>query len=75
MTNADVQRLLDLPAEERIELAQLLWKSVEPEQEGRFVRLPQWQRELLDTRLAEAEANPGDEQSWEEVKAELWPTS
>ncbi len=75
MTKADVQRLLDLPVEERFELAQVLWKSVEPREEARFVLLPQWQRELLDARLADAEANPNDEQTWEEVKAELWPNS
>jgi len=75
MTKADVRRLLDLPVEERFELAQLLWKSVEPEEEARFVQLPQWQRALLDARLADAETNPDDEQTWEEVKAELWPDS
>jgi len=37
--------------------------------------LPDWQRQILDERLADLERNPSDEQTWEEVKAELWPPS
>jgi hypothetical protein len=33
--------------------------------------LPQWQRDLLDERLASADAEEGKD--WEDVKAEIWP--
>ncbi|HEX7185615.1 MAG TPA: hypothetical protein VF756_27570 [Thermoanaerobaculia bacterium] len=45
MNKAEIQKLLDLPARDKIELAQMLWESIEPD----------------------------DEQTWEEVKAELRP--
>lgn len=75
MTKAEVDELLKLPAEERLEIAQVLWESVGPEDEIRFLSIPDWQRQLLDERLEDLDENPGDEQPWEEVKAELWPGS
>ena len=75
MKSAEIQKLLDLPVDERMELAQILWESVEPEDETRFLSVPDWQRRILTERSANIERNPNDEQSWEEVKAELWPES
>ena len=75
MKSTEIQKLLDLPVAERMELAQILWESVDPEDEVRFLSIPEWQRRILDERLADIERNPGDEQTWEEVKAELWPKS
>lgn len=71
MTRAEIQKLLDLPVDEKIELAQMLWESVEPEDEVRFLAIPDWQRRILDERLADLDRNPDDEQTWDEVKAEL----
>lgn len=71
MTRAEIQKLLDLPADEKIELAQMLWESVEPEDEVHFLAIPDWQRRILDERLADLDRNPDDEQTWDEVKAEL----
>jgi putative addiction module component (TIGR02574 family) len=71
MTRAEIQKLLDLPADEKIELAQMLWESVEPEDEVRFLAIPGWQARILDERLADLDRNPDDEQTWDEVKAEL----
>jgi putative addiction module component (TIGR02574 family) len=75
MKSAEIRKLLELPVAERIELAQILWESVEPEDETRFLSIPDWQRRILDERLADIERNPDNEQTWEEVKAELWPRS
>lgn len=71
MRDSEIQKLLALPVDERIELAQILWESVEPEEEVRFLPIPEWQRQILDERLADLDRNPGDEQTWEEVKTEL----
>jgi putative addiction module component (TIGR02574 family) len=71
MTRAEIQKLLDLPADEKIELAQILWESVEPEDEVRFLTIPDWQARILDERLTDLDRNPDDEQTWDEVKAEL----
>lgn len=73
MKKAEIEKLLELPVAERIELAQILWESVEPEDEARFLSIPDWQTRILDERLADLDRNPDDEQTWDEVKAELWP--
>jgi putative addiction module component (TIGR02574 family) len=73
MTKEDVDKLLKLPAEERLEIAQALWDSVEPEDEVRFLALPDWQRPILEERLADLDRHPDDEQPWDEIKEELWP--
>ncbi|MEP7008937.1 MAG: addiction module protein [Acidobacteriota bacterium] len=70
MVTRDLKRLvLRLPAEDRQELAEALWDSLETEP----ATLPAWQRQILQTRLAELEANPEAGSSWEEVEARIWP--
>jgi putative addiction module component (TIGR02574 family) len=64
------QTVLRLPAEERQELAEALWESLDTEP---ATTLPDWQRQILDARLAELEANPEAGSSWEEVEARIWP--
>ena len=73
MTAAMVEELLKLSAEERMELAQTLWDSVDTGEGKGYLPIPSWQRQILDERLADVEANPGDEESWESVEAQLWP--
>ncbi len=73
MTKADVDKLLQLPPAERLEIAEVLWRSVEPEDEVHFLSVPDWQREILRERLEDLDRNPDDEEPWEQVKAELWP--
>ena len=73
MIKVDVAKLLELPAEERLELAELLWRSVEPEDEARFLAIPAWQRGVLAERFADLAENPDDEEPWEKVRAEVWP--
>ena len=73
MKKAEIEKLLELPIAERIELAQILWESVEPEDEARFLSIPDWQARILDERLSDLDRNPSDAQTWDEVKAELWP--
>ena len=65
MTNADLKkRALELPPEERVELADFLLESTLPP-------LTDEQKAHLDERLAAYNANPDHVFSWEEVKAEL----
>jgi putative addiction module component (TIGR02574 family) len=73
MTKYEMDKLLKLPAEDRLEIAQVLWNSVDLEDEARFLCLPDWQRRILQTRLADLERSPDDEQPWDQVKEELWP--
>ena len=65
LKKAEIEKLLELPVAERIELAQILWESVEPEDEARFLSIPDWQARTLDERLTDLGRNPGDEQTWD----------
>lgn len=51
------QRVLELPAEDRQEPA----------------ALPAWQRQIVQARLVELEANPQAGSSWGVVEARIWP--
>ena len=69
MTKADLTRLaLELPIDERLDLAQTLWDSASPPED--FTLTPEL-RDLLDARLLDAEANPDTSVTWEEMKARL----
>lgn len=70
MTKSDLKReVLRLPAQERQELAEALWESLE--REARQPEIPQWQKDLLDERIAEDEASPDAGASWDEVKRRI----
>jgi len=60
---------LQLPVEDRIELAEALWESLEHEPVQ--PALPSRQREILDDRLAENEAAPEAGSPWQEVKQRI----
>lgn len=70
MTKAEIQQqALELPPEEREELASALWESLEAEPTA----LPDWQRRLLDQRLASLDENPEEGAPWDEVEKRIWP--
>jgi putative addiction module component (TIGR02574 family) len=67
MTRTELEReVLSLPLEERLELAETIWASLE--QEAAQPGLPAWQRDLLDERIADDDAEPDAGSPWEEVK-------
>lgn len=69
MSKLEIQRqVMELPERERLEIADAIWASLDNQDD---VPLPQWQRDLLDERLASAEAEEG--RDWEDIKAEIWP--
>jgi putative addiction module component (TIGR02574 family) len=70
MTKAELKsEALQLPVEDRLELAEALWESLE--QEPGQIELPAWQREILDERLAADDAAPDAGSPWEEVKRRI----
>jgi putative addiction module component (TIGR02574 family) len=70
MTKTELKlEALQLPVEDRLELAEALWESLE--QEPVQPELPAWQREVLDERLAADEAAPDAGSPWEEVKQRI----
>ncbi len=73
MTKAEIaQQALTLPEQDRFELAETLWASLDdPDACQEPHSLPAWQKQLLDERL---ESSAGEEgATWEQVRAEVWP--
>ena len=58
-----------LGIEERLTLVEEIWDSIAADSAA--IPLTQAQRDELDRRIAEHEANPDDVVSWEEVKSTL----
>lgn len=58
-----------LGIEERLRLVEEIWDSIAADSAA--IPLTQTQRDELDRRIAEHEANPDDVVSWEEVKSTL----
>ncbi len=69
MSRVSLADLLDLPAGERLEIAQAIWDSIAARPES--VPLTEAQREELDRRLLEYEDNPDAGETWESVKRSL----
>jgi GAF domain-containing protein len=68
MSEAELkQETRKLPLVERVELLEELWLEAETEEP----RLLDWQRQILDERLRDAEAHPEDWVSWDEAKRRL----
>jgi len=68
MNKALLKELLELTPEERIELAEELWESIEPQN---MPPLTVDQKEEIERRLAEHRRDPSTAITWEEVKARL----
>lgn len=58
-----------LNLEDRIQLVQDIWDSIAAE--GPNPKIPLWQQEELDRRLAIAEQSTDALQSWDEVRREI----
>ena len=61
------EELLKLSIAERLELVQELWDSIAADCEREPFSLTEEQREDLERRLAEAEADPAGGAPWQEV--------
>jgi putative addiction module component (TIGR02574 family) len=65
------ESLLKLSVAERLELVQELWDSIARECEREPYPLSDEQRQDLDRRLAEADADPAGGASWQEVRERI----
>jgi putative addiction module component (TIGR02574 family) len=64
-----LSEILNLSVAERIQLVEDVWDSIAAEPEE--LPLTEEERQEMDRRLADVEANPGMGQPWAEVKARL----
>ena len=62
-----IHEIRRLPFAERVELLAELWREAESERP----ELLDWQKELLNQRLSDAEERPEDWVSWDEAKQRL----
>ena len=62
-----IAEIRKLPFAERVELLEELWNEAESERP----ELLDWQKELLNQRLRDAEEHPEDWVSWDEAKQRL----
>jgi len=70
MTKAELQaQALQLPVDERLELAEALWESVEQEPAQPVVEA--WQRQRLDERIAAANAAHDAGSRWQKIKRKI----
>jgi putative addiction module component (TIGR02574 family) len=69
MSRAPLDQILDLPASERVEIAQRIWEIVLDHPDA--VLLTQTQRDELERRWRAFEQNPDDGEPWEDVKRSL----
>jgi len=69
-SRAEVERAaLELSATERLEVAAALFESVE--QDAEQPPLPEWQRNVLDERIAEDDAGCDPDEPWEDAKRQI----
>lgn len=66
MGKVPIEALLKMTVAERIQLVEDLWDSIAADPEG--LPLSDAQREELDRRLAEHQADPASAMSWQEVR-------
>lgn len=64
MNSALLEQVVKLSPQERIELIDALWESLQEED----IPLTPEQMKELDRRLDDIEKNPGDKVTWEEAK-------
>jgi putative addiction module component (TIGR02574 family) len=69
-SRTEVERAaLELPPAERLEIAAALFESVE--REAAQGELPEWQRKLLDERIAQDDAGDDPSEPWQDVKRRI----
>ena len=68
MTKSEVKdTALQLPPEERLELVEVLWESLDQES----IPVHTWQKRILDERIAADDAAPNEGSSWPEVRERI----
>jgi putative addiction module component (TIGR02574 family) len=65
----DVKEILQLSMEEKIQIVDSIWDSIELEQNDTKIPLPEWQVEEINRRLEDFELGKSKTYTWEEVKA------
>ncbi len=60
-----------LSVAQRLELVEDIWDSIDADANAEMLPLTGDERAMLDERIAELEANPGQGESWPDVRARI----
>ena len=63
----DVGEILKLSKDEKVQLIDVIWESIESGQKE--IPIPEWQIEEINKRLANIESGKSKSYTWDEVKA------
>lgn len=75
MNKAILDELMQLSPAERLDIAEKLWESVDPNDPNivdDLAPLTEEQMAEIDRRIAEHERDPSSSIPWEDVRARLW---
>ena len=67
--NPELSRILDLPLPEQLQLVEDVWDHIAASKEP--LPVPDWQKEELDRRKRDFEANPDSAIPWEDAKNQI----
>lgn len=65
----DLSRILELPLPDQLQLVEDLWDHIATSNEP--LPIPDWQKEELDRRKRNFQANPDSAVSWEEARRNI----
>ncbi|MEM7715893.1 MAG: addiction module protein [Cyanobacteria bacterium P01_A01_bin.68] len=63
---ATLNEIVTLKVEDRIRLVQAIWDSIAAEEA--YPKLTEEEKQEIDNRIAESDANPDNVMTWEEIK-------
>ena len=67
--NPELSRIFNLPVADQLQLVEDLWDHIAASKEP--LPVPDWQKEELDRRKRNFEANPDSAISWEDAKKQI----
>ncbi len=70
---ADINKLLGLSPEEKRRLAEMLWDSLE--QDDQDMKLSEEEKELLQKRWDDLQAGKSNLRDWQDIKQEIFSSS
>ncbi|HEX8459816.1 MAG TPA: addiction module protein [Segetibacter sp.] len=65
----DIEALLKLPVDEKLEIVEKIWESIQVNNESN--EIPDWHYQILEERLEMYRSIPNAGRSWQEVKNDL----
>lgn len=67
--NPDLSRIIDLPLSDQLQLVEDLWDHIAASKEP--LPVPDWQKDELDRRKRNFEANPDSAIPWDDAKNQI----